>query len=395
MKNKVYLVLVMFLLVLTCFTLTKASVLDISLEQDPYPAQIGQSLELSFQVENTGTENLTVTFDLDVDTPLTLISNNEKILTIDAGETKTITYDVRVDGDAQEGQEQVTLNYEINGHDYDEDFDVTIAPQQVYLQVISVTSVPEKVAPGQELVLNIKIKNTANSEIRDVILSLNLSEMPFAPQSVTEQRIDSLGSQEEQQISFNLIALPSAQVQIYKVPLEIQYNDEFGQSYSREDLVSVNVFEEPSIEVSVDSNKLILGMSSKISIKVLNKGLGEVNFAELRVLPSPDYSISQDYEYLGNIASDDYNSVDFTLTPKKQDMTLNLILEYRDSNNQKYSETKTLDVKAYTLAEAQQAGLLPAFPWFVIIIVLVVIALIVYFFVRRRRKKKKLMQSQG
>jgi hypothetical protein len=392
--NKIYLSFIVILLLAVCLSYAKASVLDINLEQEPYPAQISQSLELNFQVENTGTENLTITFNLDVDDPLTLISNQEKTLTINAGDTKTLTYDVRIDGDAQEGQEQVTLKYEIDSEDYDEDFDVLIAPQQVYLQVVQVTSVPEKVAPGETLVLNVLVKNTANSEIRDAILSLDLSNMPLAPESVTEQRIDNLGKQEERQVTFNLIVLPSAQIQTYKIPLEINYYDEFGKLYSREDLVSINVFEEPSIEVSVDTNKLILNTDSKISLKVLNKGLGEINFVELRILPQTSYyQVTQDYGYLGNIASDDYNSADFMLVPKQQEIVMQVAIDYRDSNNQKYSEIKTLNVHAYNLQEAQRQGLLPAFPWLTIIIVLVIIAVVVFFILRRRKRKKLLQQG--
>ena len=138
---------------------------------------------------------------------------------------------------------------------------------------------------------------------------------------------------------------------------------------------------------------MINDLSSKISVKVLNKGLGEVNFVSLKLLPSQDYEIDgADSEYLGNIESDDYSSVEFNLKPKKQNFNLEFVLEYRDANNQKYSETQTVNIKAYSVQEAQKLGLLSSFPWFLIIIVLVIIALII-FFVARRRKKKKLMQQ--
>ncbi len=394
MKNKNLILSFVFLvLVLALSSCVLASVLDISLEQDPYPVKAGENLELTFSVENTGTENLTnIIFDLDTDNPLTLKSNSKKTIDfLDAGETKTLRYNVFVEGDAQDGEETVTLDYEFDEKNYDEDFDVLIAPGQVYLQIVSVTSTPESVTPGENLNLNIKLRNTANSEIKNVILKLDLTNLPFAPESVAEQRIDLINDNEERQINFNLIALSSAEIQVYKVPLLISYSDSYGNEYTRQDLVSINVFEKPEIEISADENSLIIGMLSKISIKVLNKGLGKVNFVGITVLPSQDYEINGlNSEYLGNIESDDYTSIEFNLIPQKQNINLNLVLEYRDVNNQKYSETKVISVRAYSAQEAQRNGLLPAFPWLVIIIILVVIALII-FFIARRNKKKKLM----
>jgi len=372
-----------------------ASVLDISLEQDPYPVKAGENLELTFSVENTGTENLTnIVFDLDTDDPLTLKSNSERMINLSSGETKTIRYNVFVEGDTQDGKETVTLNYEIDGNNDREDFDVLIAPDQVYLQIESVSSNPEDVAPGENLNLNIRLRNTANSEIKNIVLKLDMTNLPFAPESVTEQRIDSMNRNAITQLDFSLIALSSAEIQVYKVPLLITYSDSYGNKYERQDIISINVFEKPSIDASLEKNTLIQNMPSKLNIEVLNKGLGKITFVEIRLLPSLDYDIEgTDYQYIGNIESDDYSAIEFSITPKKQDFNVLVELNYRDTNNQKYTETKMIGVEAYSVSEAQKLGLLPTFPWLIIIIILVVIALIVFFIVRRN-KKKKLMRAQ-
>ena len=393
-KLILFVVSIAFTLILVSSVL--ASVLDISLEQDPYPVKAGENLELTFSIENTGTENLTnVVFDLDVNDPLTLKSNSERTIDINAGETKTIKYDLFVESDANDGEETITLNYEIDGNDYDKDFDVLIAPGQVYLQIDSVSSNPGNAAPGSNITININLRNTANSEVKDIVLALDLTNMPFAPESVTEERIGNIGDRGQAQVAFNLIALPSAEIGIYKIPLQISYSDSYGNEYTRQDLISVEIFESPDVDLILNKNNLVIGMPSNISIDILNKGLGKVNFVEVSILPSSDYDILENnYLYLGSIESDDYSSAEFKITPKKENITILYNIEYRDLNNQKYDVSKTLSIEAYSVSEAQRLGLLPAFPWFVVIVILVVIALIIFFIVRRNKKKKKLMREQ-
>jgi hypothetical protein len=397
MKQKIFFTFLASIILLAgLFLITSefanAASLDVTFEQNPFPSHAGEQLALSFHVTNNGNTNLTsVTFSLDVNDPLVLRSAKEKTVLLQVGETKTISYNVYVNEDADEGKETITLAYDINGNSYDEDFDIQIASNQVFLQVEQVTSNPESVAPGSSVAITIQVKNTANSEVKDVVLGLDVSNLPFAPESVTEQRIGSIGDGSESSVSFNLIALSTANIAVYKIPLTLTYYDIYGDKYQRQDVVSVNVFETPDIDLLLDKNSLIIGMPSNISVKVLNKGLGKVNFVALTVFPSSDYDIKgTDYIYVGGVESDDYSSADFMLTPKAKENVITFNLEYRDVNNKKYVVTKTLDINAYTAQEAQRLGLLPGFPWFTIIIILVIIVLII-FFISRRRKKKKLM----
>jgi len=396
MKQKYTLIflLMVFALLLTSFA--NAASLDISMDQNPFPVHAGENAQLNFTIVNDGTEDLTnILLDLDVDNPITLRSDSEKPrFNLTIGQSKTVIYNIHVESDAQEGTEQVTLNYDIGTSNNHKDFDVEIAPDQVYLMIESVTSSPSQVAPGESVILNLNLRNTANSKIKNIILALDLTNIPFAPESVTEERIASINERASSQTSFNLIVLSSASIQVYKIPLTITYEDSYGHTYSREDFISIDVFEKPSIDVIVDKDSLIQNMASKFDIKVLNKGLGKVSFVEVTILPSSDYDINgQDSQYIGDVESDDYSSVEFNIVPKKENFDILVQLDYRDANNQKYSETRTVPIEAYTLQEAQRLGILPAFPWFVILVILVVIALIIFFIVRRRNKKKRLMMS--
>lgn len=397
MKQKnLYLFLGIVICICFLINLASAAPLDITFEQDPFPSHAGEQATITFDITNNENVNISnAVFTLDVDDPLTLRSAASKTLSILAGETKTISYTLYVQEDADEGKETITLSYTASGNSYDEDFDFQIASNQVFLQVEQVTTNPESVAPGETITVNIQIKNTANSEVRDVIIGLNLNNMPFAPESITEKRIGSIGEDDTTTVSFDLIVLSTADISVYKIPLTLDYFDTFGKEYQRQDIVSVNVFETPDIDMIIEEDNLVIGMPSNLSIRILNKGLGKINFAEINMPPSSNYDVRTDYIYIGSIESDDYSTVEFVLTPKTKENVVVLNLEYRDMNNKQYNLTKTFNVQAYTVQEAQRNGILPAFPLATVIIILVIIALIIFFILRRRNKKKKLMQNQG
>ncbi|MEM4703394.1 MAG: hypothetical protein QXP53_02855 [Candidatus Pacearchaeota archaeon] len=384
--NKFFSIFIVIGCLILLISYGSAKDIDISLSYKPYPAHPGDILELEFEIQNNEASALNLTLRLEVDDPFNLISGKEKSISLEAFETKTILYKIEIDPSAEEEKEEITLRYKTDGDWNFEDFDIIIAPRQVYLEIVSVNSIPEKVAPGQEVEVKMKIKNTANSEIKNVILKLNIDNLPFAPQSVTEQRIASLNAREEKEISLRLFVLAEAEIKTYKIPLEIIYEDSYGKNYTKKDSIALQVYEAPSIELNVEKNELIMKKPSKVQFKVLNKGLGDLMFVETKILNSADYSIEKGYEYIGKISSDDYDTVDFQVTPKKQSIILKILINYRDSNNQKYSEIKEIPVKVYTISEARTAGLLPKFPW-IMIVILVIIAIIVWRVSARKKKK--------
>ncbi|UCD20829.1 MAG: COG1361 S-layer family protein [archaeon] len=383
-------ILLMMLLAVFLVPTVAADGLDVSLTYDPYPVHPGDLVDLEFEVTNHQFALLeNISFELDVGNDFTLASGKDRFISsLEPGETKTIAYKIYVDGSAREGIEEVSLEYKLGDDSFKEDFEITIAPRQVYLQVTDVITNPEKVAPGDQADIKIKVKNTAESEIKEIILKLAIEELPFAPESVTERRIDELNDGEERQVSFTVDVLSTAEIQIYKIPLLISYSDAYGNSYQKSDTISLEVFEEPDIAITIEENNLVIGMNSKIEVKILNKGLAEVNFAEIRLLDSPDYDFKKGYEYIGNIESDDYEVVEFEILPKKERISLQFELEYKDSSNKEYRDYETFNVKVYTIREAQALGLVPRFPWALIVIIIIIVFLIIFFSAKKRRRKR-------
>jgi len=390
MKNNKYFILLLAVLLIGILSLQGISAissndLDINLQYNPKPAFPGSYVNLTFKVENTGNDNLTnIDFILETDDPISLVSSEEQIIPlIEPGEIIYLNYIIYIDTSAKEGTESVTLNYE----DFHDDFDIEIASKNVYLTISDVKTNPSEVEPGKSTVLAITLENTANSEIKDINLNLITNASPFSLQGVGERHIISLGKRTNTILIFNLTANSDAAIQIYPLPLKLTYYDIYGNFYQRQDTIYVKVYAQPDVEVVVDSNSLIVGRSGTITLKVLNKGLSSVKFTQLNILTNPSYNInSANSNYIGSINSDDYTTIDVKLTPNQQNISLNLLLSYRDLDNKEYSNQINLNLKPYTIQEAQRNGLLPGFPLTFVIILLVIIALIVWAVLRKKKK---------
>ncbi|MEM2089479.1 MAG: hypothetical protein QXL88_00060 [Candidatus Pacearchaeota archaeon] len=387
MKKLIALIAIFCLIFVYQSVLTRGESVDISLNYEPYPARAGDVLKLEFEIKNNEAQDLNLTLELDADEPFNLISSKEKTIYFKAFESKVVGYKVLVDPSAEEGRKKITLKYKTNETWNYERFYIFIAPKNVYLELVSISRNPEKVRPGKEVELKIRIKNTANSEIKNVVFNFDIKDLPFASQSVTEQRIASLDAKEEKEVLLKLFVLADAEIKTYKIPLKITYEDSYGQSYVKNDTIALQVYEEPRLELSIDS-KLIIQKPSKVQVKVLNKGLGDIMFVEIKLLSSSDYDIIQGYEYIGKISSDDYDTIEFQIIPKKDSLILKLLLNYRDSNNQEYTKIEELSSKVYTISEAQKAGLLPKSRLaLTLIIIFLVAAIFIWRVVSKKRKQ--------
>jgi len=366
--------------------------LDINLQYNPHPAFPGSYANLTFTIENTGAENLRdVLFDLKVSDPLSLLSNSKQTIdSIAPGETKIINYNLYIDGSADEGTEQITLKYYINGENYNPDFDIKIAPRETYLRINDIKTDPSEIEPGKSANLAIYLENPASSDIKDITIKLNPTNLPFSLNGVSEKHITSLNKRSTLTLNFNISAAADAEIKTYQILLLLTYYDSYGNFYQRQDSAYVKVYSKPEVDLVLDNNALIIGKASKVSFKILNKGLSGIKFSELKILENQGYDINgKTSEYVGNIDSDDYTTVEFELVPKKQDLSVNLILNYRDLDNNYFTSQVNLDVKAYTIREAQKNNLLPGFP-VALIVILVIIILIIVWAVLRKKKKKKL-----
>jgi len=279
---------------------------------------------------------------------------------------------------------------------------------QIYLAsaltITSVISNPAEVQPGEKFSLDLKIENTLNQDIEDVVVSLVLSSaqgtIPFAPyQSSNEIRIDSIDEDDNEKANFDLMAFSDSVSGTYTIPVQVSYTLDNGTRVSNENLgvVSVIINAKPKIDVSSEGGLLIKGTNGKISIKVINSGLGDSKFLSVSLKSISGIQLTNSNKvYIGNIDSNDFDTADFEVFVNADaPSTINLPVEliYTDSQNKQITENKIVSLKTYTIKEATDLGLISKNN--TLLVILSIVGLLVLFLIYRRIRKKNRTKRNG
>lgn len=251
------------------------------------------------------------------------------------------------------------------------------------IAIESFSSDPDKVFPGEKLKLRITLENVGDIKIRNIVVKLDLSQVPFAPLTLsTEQIIDEIKKEDRKTITFDLVSLPNAESRIYKIPIEIIYEE-----INKISLISLEVNAGANLDLLIDNSEILkLNKQGKVNLKFINKGLAQIKFLKVILQEDPSYEIiSAGSIYIGEVDVDDFESEEFTIIPKVINPQLKFNLEYRDINNNEFKEDKIINLKVYTDEKARQLGLEKQnLNWiFGLLIVLIFILIYIY----RKRKK--------
>jgi hypothetical protein len=326
-----------------------------------------------------------------------------------------VKFKVRVDDNAIEGTNIIKLNYMADDvSETIEEFDINIQTVDATIGIVSVETTPETVKPGETFDLKIKVRNLADSLIKDISLKLDLmlesvtvgaatqttksqilDAVPFAPTtSATEKKVKNMKPGEEIIYTYNLIAYYDASAKVYKVPIQLTYYDELGAMYSKNDVVGIVVSTDPDLSVLLDETTITGSPQiGEITVKYVNKGMTDIKFLNVMIKDTEFIENLGPYEvYIGNIESDDYETADFEVFVKSNNESKLLVpihYEYMDANNNKFTEDVVLELKIGSRKEAESASLNGGVnPW-VIGIGAVVIIVVIFLIIRAIRKKKK------
>lgn len=394
------------------------------ISQTPDPVHPGEYVELRWMVINMGSTPLEdLEFRLVPDYPFELLGADdgvEELGTVQGhqkGEEGVVLYyKVRVAEDASEGVNKLRLMYRFRGvPDWTEleKFDVRVRGSYNAVVIDGFDVEPKTIAPGSTGKLSITLTNLAESSMKDIDLKLDLTlssiprsatgaessllfdALPFTPISSSgEKRLAQMRPGRSATLSFDLMAYPGAASKVYKLPLILTYKDDENNEYTRSDVIGVVVGDTPDIYAVIDKSDLVAGKKSgTISFKFVNKGVTDIKFLNVVLKDAADFDVvSSKEEYVGNVNSDDYESVDFSLylknnvnSKKNSEITFPLHISFKDANNIDYAKDLTLTYKIYTAEEkgtAQSSSL-------AIIIAVIVVMVVVWLVYRRWDKRRK------
>ena len=257
----------------------------------------------------------------------------------------------------------------------------------------AVTS-PSEIAPGEIAKITIEIENILSDDVQNVNVALDLSgTVPIAPyQGSSEKSVDEIREGDDEKFTFNIIVLPEASPGIYKIPVKVSYmvNGTLG---TKNGTIGVMVNSPARIKISVEGY-LIKGQEGTVDFRIVNDGLSDLKLVSVQTIqPVSGATINSPlYEYLGNIDSDDVETVELTIFARENSGSSILIplkIIYKDTTNKDFTQEETLNVKVYSQEEAENLGLIEKQNYTLYIAIGIIVLLYIFYRIRKRMKRKK------
>ena len=268
------------------------------------------------------------------------------------------------------------------------------------LTITSVDTTPEVIAQGESSIIEIGIENDGNDDIEDVSVSLDLTNVPFAPHgSSSEVSFDEIKENRNENAEFEISALSNAQSGIYKIPLKISYKIS-GETEinTKNSLIGISVNSKPIVNIGIEDGLLLKGQENKISVKITNKGFSDVKFLEVELQGGTSYTtLGPKNVYIGDINSDDFDTAEFNVffkTNSPGSVNLPIVVRYKDGLNNQYEENFNLQATTYTTKQATDLGLIKKSNTVTYIIITVVL-IIIYVIYNRIRKRRKMRMAEN
>src|SRR3989338_3038916 len=373
------------------------------ISQEPDPVRPGEFVDVRFKLDNNGTgmaENVQV--EILPEFPFSLYSG-DKIADIGTMQSRQrdengaiVKFRLKVDEQAVEGENDIRIRFRVNKEAWigPKEFKVDVQTPDAILAVDAASVDNGFLEPGKEGKLTINLANKADSMLRGIKVQLALTDMPFVTVgSSNEKSAYQMDGGKSQNFDFNLLAEPEAISGVYNLPIKIDYLDEVGNSYSKEQTVGIIIGAKPDVTVTLDDSEVFMeDTAGEVTVKVVNKGVTDIKFANLKLSESEEFRIISNSEvYLGNIDSDDFDTASFKIFAEKKgkkSIKLPLTLEYKDANNNEYSRNIELSMSLYTSSEAKKLGLKEGngFVGTSIAIAIIAAGLIGYRLYRKRKK---------
>ncbi len=266
-----------------------------------------------------------------------------------------------------------------------------------FASALNVDSEYITVYPGEEGSIKIKVDNNFNYDIEDVSIALVLDNVPFTSVGSSEKQIDDLDSDDDDTATFVLRASTDAVPGDYDIPYVVTYtNAEMpnATSIQKTGKFGMRISAKTEIDFVVETKNAIVGQQGTVSLKIINKGLGEVKFISVEVTPQGYELISPPEVYLGKIDSDDSDSASYDAVFKSTNPTLTAKIDYKDFDNNNKSQSVNIPFKVYTDEEALQLGLIKKSNTGLYTGIIIVL-LIVWFIWRRIKKSRKKNKNIG
>ncbi|MBD3389061.1 MAG: hypothetical protein GF416_08235 [Candidatus Altiarchaeales archaeon] len=256
------------------------------------------------------------------------------------GETWTAPFEIHVSDSAP--PTTYTLSFEVLKTDIQgtEEGEVILS-REIGLDVKGVPSFTlasdSQLRSGETKDFHVTVSNVGGGTARHVLVSLNATSPLTVLKSSTLYAGDMSGVAAKNLV-YELHVDSSAEPRAYSIPVEITYTDRNGSAHMVTKSIGVKVQGMPVVTANLDSQDDVMeAMSGSITLSVVNKGFIDAKFLSLELEDSDQYTVTSNHEvYIGNLASDDFETEDFTVKVAEGvtgKVPLKVKVSYTEENN--------------------------------------------------------------
>lgn len=393
--NKTILLLIITLLTIP-FALANipgGSAIDASLlNYQPAPAQPGDLIDVWVQIHNNGGTTSragTISFlDSENFRAETSADRVKEYRTIPAGNSFLVRTQIRVSKDANEGEAFLRVRIQEQGSEshIDRQLPITITGKRGAISIVSATTEPQEILPGQQGTLHLRVENVGDSEVRNLAANLDFSNLYLAPVGSSNSRVvRSVSPGAQSTFEFPITAMPSAAADVYQLPIRMSFDDEQGNERVQEEMIGIIVGAEPQLLVYFDRVDITeQRKEGQAVLRFVNHGLSEIKLLQFEVLESDNIQVTSESAtlYVGNIRADDFRSANLRLRVSEQEQLIPIQVSFKDSLNREYTETFEV---ALNLREGDNGG----FGLGSILVLLIIVGGAFWFYKRRQKKNKR------
>ncbi len=247
-------------------------------------------------------------------------------------------------------------------------------------------------SPGQEGIIIIEIENNLNQDVEDVSFIFNLQNLPFTPIGSSEESINEINEDDEEDFTFKLKAAHDITPGDYQIPYILSFKTD-SQQQTRQGTIGVTVRADSDLAFSLSTENPVLKQQDKITLKIINKGFADAKFLTIKVIPDiSSYTLLSENEvYIGTVDSDDFETATFDVIYKNQKPIFSAIIEYKDFENNQITDVINTPITVYTREQALQLGLVKKnnMPIYIAIVVMLILLWILYKNIRKAIRRSK------
>ena len=258
-----------------------------------------------------------------------------------------------------------------------------------FISALSVNADYVSIYPGEEGKVGIDLHNNDNFDIEFVSIGLTLEKIPFITVGSSEKSIDEINEDDKESVTFTIKPSTAVVPGDYEIPYTLKYtNVDTGVITTKTGSFGLRVNAKTELAFSVESKNNVINQQGKITLKIVNKGLGEVKFISVQVFPQGYDLLSADTIYIGNIASDDSDTASFDVFFNTLSPSISAKITYKDLDNKDQSKIVTLPVNVYTQEKALELGIIQKSNT-ALYAGIIVVLLIIWFIYRKIKKRNK------